>query len=163
MSSLVNFLDARALSAPRVSVCAVGSIGYEGRSIDQFLEILKTEEIDLVIDVRKNPISRKKGFSKLKLAGALNNFGISYQHLPGLGIPSDLRKTLKTKEDYEILFRYYQSDILPTQTASIDVIFELALRYRKVALTCFESDHQFCHRQYVVAELARRGCSVFHL
>jgi len=65
------------------------TIGYEKRTIGEYIEILVTNDVALVIDVRKNPLSRKKGFSKKALASALSEVGIAYRHLPELGIASD--------------------------------------------------------------------------
>lgn len=63
--------------------------------MDKYLSILASSEVALVIDVRKNPLSRKKGFSKRAFAGALSDAGIAYRHLPALGIASSLRQNLK--------------------------------------------------------------------
>lgn len=47
-----------------MSVNVVYTIGYEGIDLEQFIDIIKKNHIDTIIDVRKNPVSRKKGFSK---------------------------------------------------------------------------------------------------
>lgn len=46
------------------------TVGYEGLEIDDFTKFLKRHRIQLVADLRKNPVSRKRGFSKHKLAEA---------------------------------------------------------------------------------------------
>ena len=81
-----------------------------------------------MIDVRKNPISRKKGFSKTKLSEQLKEHGIKYFHLPNLGIESSLRKTLSMKEPetYEKLFDYYDRVIIPSAEDSIISVKSLA-------------------------------------
>ncbi|MEN6328638.1 MAG: DUF488 domain-containing protein, partial [Syntrophomonas sp.] len=56
------------------------TIGYEGKTVDEFLRVLEKAKISIVIDVRENPNSRKKGFSKKILSETLNNNGIQYRH-----------------------------------------------------------------------------------
>ena len=60
---------------------ALHTIGYEGSSIEDFLATLTHVGIDLLIDVRDVPISRKKGFSKNGLAQQLRAQGVDYLHL----------------------------------------------------------------------------------
>src|SRR5215475_5885808 len=66
-------------------------VGYEGRTIDDFVVDLAARGVEVLADVRLTPISRKKGFSKRQLAQALAAVGITYQHLPELGNPKDNR------------------------------------------------------------------------
>ena len=56
------------------------TIGYEGKSIDEFIEELKNQGVKNLIDVRIRAGSRKKGFSKTALSEYLNNAGITYNH-----------------------------------------------------------------------------------
>lgn len=59
----------------------VFTIGYEGRTINDFLADLRANDIKLLADVREAPTSRKRGFSKSALASALQDAGIDYLHL----------------------------------------------------------------------------------
>jgi uncharacterized protein (DUF488 family) len=86
------------------------TIGYEGRNIDQFLSILVENKIRVLVDVRKNAFSRKIGFSKKQLITTLEMRGISYLHLPELGIESAQRQNL-TKEGLIKLFRRYSQEL----------------------------------------------------
>ena len=83
------------------------TIGYEGLSIDAYLNRLITNQVAMLVDVRKNPISMKYGFSKMQLVNATAKAGISYIHIPDLGIPSRLRQNLKSVSAYQELFEYY--------------------------------------------------------
>src|SRR4030095_2585940 len=69
----------------------LASIGYEGRTIDELCDVLVANAIDLLVDVRQTPMSRKHGFSKRTLAAALAARSIDYLHLPTLGNPRDNR------------------------------------------------------------------------
>jgi hypothetical protein len=81
------------------------TIGYEGKSIDQYLFELLINNIQVLVDVRKNPFSRKHGFSGKSLREYSHKVGIRYLHLPELGVPSKLRQNLNGKESYT-LFLY---------------------------------------------------------
>ncbi|NOZ50681.1 MAG: DUF488 domain-containing protein [Chloroflexi bacterium] len=128
------------------------TIGYEGITIDQYLCQLLFNNINALVDIRKNPFSRKHGFSQSQLEKYMAKVGIEYYHLPELGISSNLRKGLNGRHSYEILFEYYASTILPEQGQAINEIKKLLSEHRRIALTCFEAEYNMCHR-YKVAEL----------
>lgn len=131
------------------------TIGYEGTQIEQFIEELIRNKILALIDVRKNAISRKKGFSKKRLSESMKAVGIEYIHMPELGIPSSLRRSLDVSqpETYAELFNYYDESILPQAADSISRITELAKEKGSIAITCFESDYKFCHRSRIVKRI----------
>jgi uncharacterized protein (DUF488 family) len=125
------------------------TLGYEGLTIDAYINKLISNNVALVIDVRKNPLSMKFGFSKTKMKSYLENAGIKYIHIPQLGIVSKLRKNIKTEKDYEKLFEFYSEEILPENLESIGHIRDLIKQYKRAALTCFESEHKSCHRHKI--------------
>ena len=128
---------------------ALFTIGYEGISIDGYLNRLIERDIQLVIDVRKNPVSRKYGFSKRNLKKHLEAVDIAYEHEPDVGVASHLRQSIHAPQDYTKLFEYYAEAILPHKRPVLDKIVE-AIRIRnRVALTCFEADAQMCHRHKI--------------
>lgn len=129
------------------------TIGYEGLSIDAYLNILVANNVLALIDVRKNPLSRKEGFSKGKLASYTHDVGIAYFHLPELGVPSLLRRNLDSVAAYQTLFDYYVSQILPGEKDAIETLKGYAREHKRIALTCFEADHHFCHRHKIVEYL----------
>lgn len=128
------------------------TIGYQGRSLDDFLALLEREEITCVVDVRKNAISRKPGFSKTKLKHALNNKGISYIHIRSLGIESKYRNNLNSKDDFINLFVFYKDRILPQHRSEIKEIIQLAQKDR-LALFCYEYDPSLCHRRIIAEQV----------
>ena len=121
------------------------TIGYEGISLDAYLNKLVKNNISLLCDVRRKPHSMKYGFSKKQLQKYCNNLGIKYVHIPNLGIESDLRKELTDQESYEKLFASYRIG-LREKTNELGYIYELINKHKRIALTCFEKDHTFCHR-----------------
>ena len=129
------------------------TIGYEGMTIDSFLNVLIANNVLAVVDVRNNPVSMKYGFSKTTFKRCLENADITYYHLPELGIPSVYRQGLGTPESYRRLFVKYANDMLPKQKQAIQLIKDLLARHKRVALVCFESDPQSCHRHKITEHL----------
>ena len=70
------------------------TIGYEGVSLETYINKLIVADIKILCDVRKNAFSQKYGFSKSQLKTACEGVGIHYVHIPDLGIVSDKRQTL---------------------------------------------------------------------
>ena len=74
------------------------TVGYESCDIEDFTEFLRKHKIRQVADLRKNPVSRKKGFSKSRLAENLALKKIDYLHLAALGVPREWRKLAKEEK-----------------------------------------------------------------
>jgi hypothetical protein len=133
------------------------TIGYEGKSLEQYLNQLLRAGVTLLCDVRRNPLSRKYGFSKKTLSNAGVGVGLRYEHLPELGIDSEERRDLKTQADYDALFAEYERSTLPRQTAALAKIRTWVLAGERVALTCFEAEACRCHRGQVAKSLIDLG------
>lgn len=129
------------------------TLGYEGISPEEYLNKLIKNNIKTVVDVRKNPLSRKYGFSKNQLTVLLNNLGIQYEHIPNLGIASEKRTNLNTISDYEKLFDEYEETVLIKQKEAISELLNILKRDKRIALTCFEANPQMCHRSRVAKKL----------
>src|SRR3989338_6012765 len=137
------------------------TIGYEGKDIDQFLNALVSNDINLLIDIRRNPFSMNFIYIKDTLMKKLKDVGIEYLHIPELGIESEERKNLNTKADYEALFAKYRQ-ALPIKEVYINRIIELGTS-KRVALLCFEADSNFCHRGEVAKAIKIRKHEVVNL
>ncbi len=133
---------------------AVFSIGYEGKSVEQFTNELIKENINVLCDIRKNAFSMKYGFSKKQLKLVVENVGIKYIHIPELGISSNKRQQLNSKEDYENLFKDYEDNILPGNKKVLEELYKIFLLNKRIALMCFEADHNYCHRSRTFNALA---------
>ncbi|HEY5081205.1 MAG TPA: DUF488 domain-containing protein [Bauldia sp.] len=86
------------------------TLGYEGMSIEQFVDRLEKSRVRTVVDVRQMPLSRKPGFSKRALAAALAGAGVAYVHMVSLGCPKPVRDRYKDDGDwsaYAKAFRAY--------------------------------------------------------
>ena len=124
------------------------SIGYEGLSIDHYINKLIKNNIKILLDVRKNPISMKYGFSKNQLKNICEKNSIEYQSLPELGIESINRKNLVSFEDYQKLFNLYRKTLEQKESA-INKIIMFFEKYQRIAITCFEKDPKCCHRNQI--------------
>jgi uncharacterized protein (DUF488 family) len=129
------------------------TIGYEGATMDEFLSALRAAGVERVIDVRALPLSRRPGFSKTPLRGALDEAGIEYVHLKALGTPSDGRSAARAGR-HEDMARIYAGQLeLPEAIAQGAEMLELA-REKPSALLCFEREPAHCHRTLLLDAIA---------
>ncbi len=139
------------------------TIGYEGISFEKYVNSLIQNDVRLLCDVRKNPLSRKFGFSKRSLSILLPKLGIKYVHIPELGILSQNRKNLQSVADYERLFFEY-TKTLPEKKQYLLQLYDVLREEKRIVLTCFEQDPSFCHRHCVSDWLEEeKGVEVCHL
>ena len=131
------------------------TIGYEGFSLESYLRQLISNDVHVLCDVRKNAFSMKYGFSKAILQKACEGVGIKYIHIPELGIDSELRQTLKTQNDYDVLFERYEQTTLLNNWKYLLRVREIIYQYGRVSLTCFEKDPKQCHRTRIARALMR--------
>lgn len=142
---------------------ALVTIGYEGTKIDDFVATLQQVEIEILVDIRDIPVSRKPGFSKKILANTLHKVGIKYVHLRELGDPKSGRKAAQQGhiKKFERIFRNHL-ERAESQKA-LDQAVDIATENRAVLL-CFENDHSNCHRRLVAEAMAERGqFSIYHI
>lgn len=144
-----------AAARPGHRAAGIVTIGYQGRSLEGYLNELLRDGVTLLCDVRRNALSRKYGFSKGTLSNACQGVGIRYKHLPELGVASEERQRLFTQADYQALFAWYQQKVLPRQHTVLEQIPAWVAAGERVALTCFERLPQQCHRHCVAEALER--------
>lgn len=156
-ASVLTPKELEAIDAQRQfpNTSALFTLGYEGISVDAYLDILVRSNIRMLVDVRKNPFSRKFGFSQRALKENTERIGVEYRHLPELGIESVLRRELISAEDYKQLFEYYANEILPVQASALDRVKMYVFKYGRIALTCFEAQAHMCHRHKITDRLSR--------
>ena len=148
---------------PKEARCAVYTVGYEGLSVDAFFNSLLKRGIHVVVDVRANPVSRKYGFSRLRLGEFCQKLGLQYRHMPTLGIPSVARTGLNSFASYQRLLNGYDEAMLPERVAEVQDLGSLMQRLPSV-LVCVEKDVQCCHRSRLAEAVAREtGLEVVHL
>ncbi len=129
------------------------TIGYEGVSLEMYINKLILNDIKVLCDVRKNSYSQKWGFSKATLQDACEKAGIKFIHIPQLGIESDERRELNVLSDYKRLFASYDATTLVENDKYLLELAGIVSTNHRVALTCFEKDVQMCHRGVVASKL----------
>lgn len=125
------------------------SVGYEGRTIEGFVDELVRAGVKTVADVRLNAISRKAGFSKTRLRDALAAAGIEYRHMRSLGNAKENRSPFwdgRVEEGRRVFGEALQA---PEAESSLDELSAL-VRDQVVAVLCFESDVEKCHRKVII-------------
>ncbi len=139
------------------------TIGYEGASLVSLIGVLRRNSVVLVLDVRRDPYSRKAGFKKRELEKALPAEGIAYHHEPRLGVPKEIRESFRGNVDPSSFAAWYCSEVLPVYP---DLLEELAklVRLTPAVLLCYEADPHRCHRSHLALELSRlSGLRIKHL
>ena len=137
----------------------VYTIGYEGLTLERYLQKLIDHQVLLLCDVRHNPFSRKFGFSKTTLARVLDEIPIEYRSFHKLGIESQKRKELDRKQ----LLSDYRA-VLPELQPELNRLLKAFEGKKKVALTCFEAESTDCHRHCIGEWLkSKDGFQVQHL
>ncbi len=155
-----------AAAKPKKHPPGLVTIGYQGRSLENYLNELLRAGVTLLCDVRRNPLSRKYGFSKSTLGKACEGIGIRYEHFPQLGITSEDRRGLETQQDYDALFETYKRESLPKAGETLNQIRRWVLEGERVALTCYEAQPQQCHRHCVADAMEKQfgsECAPHHL
>src|SRR5712691_6135104 len=125
------------------------TIGYEHATTQAVLDELKRAKVDLVVDVRAVTSSRRPGFSKRQLAAGLDERGIRYLHLRGLGTPSEGRAAARSGR-LEDLFRIYEAHLAtPDARQELAALAALVRAGERICLLCYERDPGHCHRRRV--------------
>ena len=129
------------------------TIGYEGATVGEFIAALQAAGVERVIDVRALPLSRRPGFSKTLLRGALDEVGIEYVHLKALGTPSEGRTAARAGR-HDDMARVYAGQ-LELPEAIVQSAQMLALADEKpTALLCMEREPAHCHRTLLLEAVA---------
>jgi uncharacterized protein (DUF488 family) len=139
----------------------VFTIGHSTRPIDEFIGLLTAHGVQALVDVRTIPQSRHNPqFGREQLSSSLEQAGIGYTHIPGLGGLRRPRKDSTNTGWRNASFRGY-ADYMQTQEfeESLDRCVELAGQQR-VALMCAESVPRRCHRSLIADALLARGIEV---
>lgn len=148
----------------RSSLRIVFTIGHSDRPLKDFIDMLKSNNVKKVIDVRTIPRSwHNPQFNKDTLPDVLSAAGISYTHMPGLG---GLRRPVKDSLNTgwrNASFRGF-ADYMQTEEfkKNIEKLTAIA-KYRRTALMCAESLPWRCHRSLIADALRIRGLKVKHI
>jgi uncharacterized protein (DUF488 family) len=125
------------------------TIGYEQTAAKAVLDELASAGVKLLVDVRAVASSRRPGFSKNQLAAGLDERGILYVHLRGLGTPKEGREAARSGK-FDVLHKIYAKHLKTAQAREeLDELSALVKKSGPVCILCYERDHRQCHRQWI--------------
>lgn len=140
------------------------TLGHSIRPIEELVALLREQAVELVLDVRRFPGSRRyPQYGQDALAAALAAAGISYRHEPDLGgrrsaVPDSPNTLWRNAQ-----FRGYADHLAtPPARAALDRLSAEAATHR-MALLCAEAVPWRCHRQLIADALVARGIEVLHI
>ena len=132
------------------------TIGYEQTPAKAVLDELEQAGVKLLVDVRAVASSRRPGFSKSQLAAGLDERGIAYLHLRGLGTPKEGRLAARAGH-YDRLQKIYAKHLkTPQAKEELDELSSLVKKAGSVCILCYERDHQHCHRRWIAEIIEER-------
>jgi uncharacterized protein (DUF488 family) len=138
------------------------TIGHSNRPIEEFLELLRENQIECLADVRRFPGSRKHPqFGKEPLALSLAKAGIGYRHYEALGGRRRQRLADSPNSAWRVeQFAAYADYTLSAEfQAALAELTDLA-RNERTAIMCAEQDWHSCHRRIIADVLVARGWQV---
>jgi uncharacterized protein (DUF488 family) len=137
-------------------VKTLATIGYELATPKTFLTALEEAGVEIVVDVRAIASSRRPGFAKTRLASSLEDAGIEYLHLRGLGTPAEGRAAARAGKHGEMLEIYHRHLQTPVARADLEALIEIVRSGKRACLLCLEAEATHCHRSAVAAAVAER-------
>jgi len=149
------------MAKPRATIL---TIGHSTRSLDAFIDMLRAQGVQRVVDVRTVPRSRHNPqFNRKTLAGVLHNRRIHYTHLAVLGGLRHARKDSQNTGWRNSSFRGFADYMqTPEFEEGLQKLVALA-RQEQVAIMCAEAVPWRCHRSLIADSLTVRGIPVKHI
>ncbi len=143
---------------------SIWTLGHSTRSPEEFDELLLAHKIEVLVDVRSFPGSRRyPHFNKPELSRQLDSIGLTYLHLPALGgrrRPSPDSKNTAWKNSS---FRAYADHMESEEFGQgIEALLELA-QTKRTAVMCAEALWWRCHRSLIADYLKAKGVEVIHI
>lgn len=143
----------------------IWTIGHSTRGIDEFISLLKENQIKLLVDVRAFPGSKRyPQFNRKALAESLVAHGIRYEHFPELGGKRKSKPDSRNTSWRNVSFRGY-ADYMETEQfqKGIERLLEIAREAGATAIMCAEAVWWRCHRSLIADYLKARGLEVLHI
>jgi uncharacterized protein (DUF488 family) len=143
------------------------TIGHSTRSIPEFVALLRSAEVLLVVDVRTIPRSRTNPqFNRDMLPDSLAEYQIGYEHIAQLGglrgKPRGSETSLNTFWENRSFRNYADYALSDGFRAGLARLRELG-NERRTAIMCAEAVWWRCHRRIIADYLLARGEAVFHI
>ena len=132
------------------------TIGYEKRTITEYIDLLLTAKVSIIVDVRETAWSYKRDFCKNKFNNALLEAGIYYSHVREAGNPKKFRAELKSIDSILLKYEDYLFKTGSGLSELENIILGAEALDQAICLTCYERDHCFCHRSIIAKHLKHR-------
>ena len=149
---------------PHAMQSLIFTLGHSTRAIQTFIDLLKSNRITLVADIRSIPRSRHNPqFNKDVLPDELAGSGIGYEHMPGLG---GLRHVLAGSRNGGWRNSSFRGFADYMQTAEFETALNSFIGIASMAVTtlmCAEALPWRCHRSLIADALTIRGIEVEHI
>ena len=142
----------------------IWTVGHSKHPVDEFINILKSFNIELIADVRRIPYSRRvPQYNKETIAATLIENNFEYIHLPEIGGKRDPVSGSKNTKWRNKAFQGY-ADYMETGefTEGVNILCELA-NEKRTAYMCAEADWKKCHRSLISDYLKSHGVIVHHI
>ena len=142
----------------------IWTIGHSTRTIEEFLTLFRSHDIEVVVDVRRFPYSqRSPQFQKDRLAESLRDAGRKYVWMPILGGRRPTRPDSINRGWRSAGFRGY-ADYMQTVSfgTGLETLMNLASK-STVAVMCAEAVPWKCHRLLIADALVSREWTVRHI
>lgn len=140
------------------------TIGYEQTPATSVLDELEAAGVKLLVDVRAVAASRRPGFSKSQLKAGLDERGIGYLHLRGLGTPKDGREAARSGNVAQLEKVYGAHLKTPQAREEMDELAALVKQTGPICILCYERDHTQCHRRWIAEIIEdREGVAIENL
>src|SRR4029453_2706873 len=162
----------------------IWTVGHSTRGIDEFISLLEENQINLLVDVRAFPGSKRyPQFNKEALAESLNAHGIRYEHFPELGGKRKSKPDSRNTAWRNASFRGY-ADYMETEQfqKGIERLLNFAgqgaaawaaaegrndgwetVTPCSTPIMCGEAVWWGCHRSLIADYLKARGVEVLHV
>ena len=132
------------------------TVGYSGRKTEEIVLALQTNGVRTLMDIRHNQVSMyRPELSKGNLARLLSQRGIAYAHVPGLGVPRDIRAKAIETGTRDVIWEWYDAVVASFLRGNLH--FFLNGFEHPVALMCTEIDPNECHRHRLSLALEEMG------
>ncbi|MET0444118.1 MAG: DUF488 domain-containing protein, partial [Pseudorhodoplanes sp.] len=140
------------------------TIGYEQTPAKSVLDELEAAGVKLLVDVRAVAASRRPGFSKSQLAAGLDERGIGYLHLRGLGTPKEGREAARSGNIAQLEKIYSAHLKTPQAREQMDELAALVEKTGPICILCYEREHTHCHRRWIAEIIEdREGVAIENL
>jgi uncharacterized protein (DUF488 family) len=143
------------------------TIGHSTRSIQDFVELLRQAEVQLVVDVRTVPRSRTNPqYNGDVLPKTLSEFQIGYTHIAALGglrgHARDIAPSVNAYWENQSFHNYADHAMTDAFRAGLAELRDLG-HARRCAVMCAEAVWWRCHRRIIADYLIAAGETVFHI